>query len=123
MYQADLYIRNNDLQRRDIYKVLHNSMNLIKWTGTGEEMIVDLGCGSGDVTKDVILRSSPKIKGIVGVDISSDMLKFARDQNSHEQIEYKHLNLATKHKIDQNLRGKFDHAFSFHVFHWIKDQK
>ena len=48
------------------------------------EIILDLGCGTGDIT----YLLAEKGYDMIGVDISEDMLNIAREKNSHKKILY-----------------------------------
>ncbi|XP_022905522.1 juvenile hormone acid O-methyltransferase-like [Onthophagus taurus] len=125
MYQAKLYSNYNGLQKNDAKYVLDNYFNLVKWNGDLDETVLDVGCGDGNVTIDLLLPLLPKnAEKLLGVDISKDMIKFARDNNRREKVEYDVMDvggvLDDVHLLDGNC---FQHIFSFYCLHWVQDQK
>jgi ubiquinone/menaquinone biosynthesis C-methylase UbiE len=77
-----------------------------------DKRIVDLGCGTGTLARQ-LARLGAKV---TGVDISSEMLKYASKRN--EKVEY------LKHDIEQKLPyndKEFDITISIMVFHSIEN--
>ena len=60
------------------YKNIFNKLNITP------ELILDLGCGTGDITKIFADNGYD----MIGIDISTDMLNIAREENSHKKILY-----------------------------------
>ena len=56
------------------YKNIFNKLNITP------ELILDLGCGTGDITKIFADNGYD----MIGIDISTDMLNIAREENSHK---------------------------------------
>jgi len=86
---------------------------------------VDIGSGSGNVTKQLCNRIPHK--RIVALDIDSDMTQFARQNHSSNTIEYitediskpwDQLNITLK-----ELEGKVSLVFSNRVLHWVEDKE
>lgn len=94
------------------------------------ENVVDLGCGTGQLTE--------KIKALVGdgevwgVDSSNDMvstllpghsdsqLAFARKSGDALSITYTQGDIQDYNTLDPSLKGKFDAVFSSATLHWCK---
>ncbi|XP_054161828.1 uncharacterized protein LOC128959835 [Oppia nitens] len=51
------------------------------------DLIVDLGCGDGGITKHLLSKHIPH-KLLVGIDIVPDMISYARNHNTDDTIEY-----------------------------------
>lgn len=77
-----------------------------------DQVILDLGCGTG-VLSNELARKGAKV---LGVDLSSDMIKKAKE--SYPKISFGILNAC-----ELNFDSKFDTVFSNAVFHWIPDQR
>lgn len=73
--------------------------------------VVDLGCGSGNVTR--ILRARWPAAGITGVDASPQML--AEAKNAATDIDWQQADLAV-----WNPAEKFDLVFSNAALHWLE---
>ncbi|XP_067125135.1 juvenile hormone acid O-methyltransferase-like [Centruroides vittatus] len=84
-----------------------------------EDVILDIGCGPGRITKNILLPKCPKLKKIVAIDIDPNYIEYAGKTYFHEKIEYKTQNILEK--LDPEEVGKYDKVVSFHAFHLIPD--
>jgi trans-aconitate 2-methyltransferase len=80
----------------------------------GDETVLDAGCGSGDVTAELLERL-PRGR-VIAVDGSPSMVKLAAARLPAGRSEVICSDL-TELQID----GGVDHAFSNAVFHWVGD--
>jgi trans-aconitate 2-methyltransferase len=84
----------------------------------GQERVLDVGCGNGNVTAEIAARVQPGT--VVGVDSSADMIAFAsrhfgpaaRPNLRFEVADARHL----------PFRDEFDLVVSFNALHWIPEQ-
>lgn len=83
---------------------------------SGDESVVDLGCGDGKVTYNLSLRV-PRGR-VVGVDNSENMLQFARKTYAAQH------NLSFAHRDVQQLDydNEFDVAVSAFCVQWVPDK-
>jgi ubiquinone/menaquinone biosynthesis C-methylase UbiE len=72
------------------------------------ETILDIGCGTGDLTKKI----SEQCGKVIGIDNSNEMIQSA--QKKYPEISFIH-NDAKNYQLDD----KFDAIFSNAVLHWI----
>jgi len=77
--------------------------------------ILDLGCGNGRSTAD-LLKYADGAK-ILGVDISPRMVASANERFSNESLKFEELNVTTL-----NEHSVFDFVVSFFCLDWIEDQ-
>ena len=75
------------------------------------ELILDLGCGSGQLTSKISESAS-----VIGIDSSEEMIKASQDL--FPDIDFYKMN-ADSFSFDK----PFDAIFSNAVLHWVKDQK
>ena len=73
-----------------------------------DEVILDLGCGTGDLTK----RISSSCKEVIGLDSSLEMIQVAGKK--YPEISFYHIDAK-----DLDLNVTFDAVFSNAVLHWI----
>ena len=78
--------------------------------------VLDLGCGYG---WHCLYAACNGASYVLGTDISEKMLGTAREQNSHERIEYR---CAAMEDLDFP-EGSFDVVISSLAFHYIRDFK
>ena len=78
--------------------------------------VLDLGCGTGYLTKVLSERVGPEGK-VVAVDPDGERLKIAREQYPASNIEY----IQADDKTFPT--GKYDLIFSNIVIHWISDKE
>jgi len=75
------------------------------------ETILDLGCGTGDLTKEISLTAK-----VIGVDSSAEMIATAKSK--FPEISFYHMD-ARKLQFD----FQFDAIFSNAVLHWITEKE
>ncbi|XP_062520020.1 juvenile hormone acid O-methyltransferase-like [Corticium candelabrum] len=100
----------------------------IAWNRSHNTKVVDIGCGTGESTKN-LLATRDEVESVLAFDISSNMIDYANEHNSHEKIVYKvgnieDIDLVTKLEGQAAVckRGSFDRVVSLNVLHWVKDQ-
>ncbi len=98
-----------------------NAQNFVSKYGKGlidfipckeNQSILDLGCGTGDLTSEIYDRLSTNI---IGVDASGEMIAKAR--NKYPNIYFDVCDATKLH-----FENEFDVVFSNAVFHWIPNQ-
>jgi len=83
----------------------------------GDERLLDAGCGTGRLTRD-LLEALPKGK-VVALDVSENMLTEARtylDTDFQGRVEFVRCDL-----LDLPFDREFDGIFSTASFHWVLD--
>lgn len=125
MNKADLYHQNKNISLVDSQKALESLANSFKWRVDGCDSVLDAGCGSGDVTYEALLPFLPaNFKRMVGVDISKEMIEFARKKYIHPKLSFQEFNLNVDlEKQSLHDAEPFDHIFSFYTLQWIQNQK
>ena len=78
--------------------------------------ILDIGCGSGRTTKE-ILKLAPEGE-ITAIDKSESMILYARKHFSDQKIEYIHLDIDELKDVN-----KYTDVVSFCCLHWVEDQQ
>lgn len=121
MNNPTLYAQSNPFQMRDASHVLKMHKEL---TSKLPEVILDIGCGTGDVTTQILAPNCSSQSIIVGVDISPKMVNYARQHNQEkENIHYEILDISGDISDFLEDWEGFTKIFSFYCLHWIKDHK
>lgn len=110
-WDPDEYNRNSSVQH-EFARELVNKLKLL-----GEERVLDIGSGDGKVTAE-IAASIPK-GSVVGIDSSSDMVKFAKKAfpaDGYPNLRFRLMNARTL-----EFENEFDVVFSSSTLHWVKD--
>lgn len=123
MNEADSYANNKKMQKYDAQYLLNDYFRLIKLNAEGMDKILDVGCGDGEVTVDILFDMFPKrMQKLIGCDISENMIKYASEKyQSNEQISFVTLDIATT-TLPENMEETFHHVFSFYCLHWVQNQ-
>lgn len=102
-------------ERDDNYNILFEQPAMKKMLpDLTDKTVLDIGCGFGINCMGFINAGA---KFVTGVDISQNMLTAAKEQNSHENIEY--INMDMKEIL--SLNKKYDFIYSSLAFHYEED--
>lgn len=116
---AELYSRNHDVQTKDANYLLDHVLPEMSFDE--EDVVMDIGCGSGGNTRDVFLLRIPKLKKLIAIDILPDMIQHASLHAANEKTEYREANIEDKHSLEQ-WEGLISKVVSLHCFHFVKNQ-
>lgn len=84
---------------------------------SGQERVIDLGCGDGRITAEIASRLP--MGSVLGVDKSEDMIRFAAKHFSRER--FPNLDFIAQDICSLDYFQEFDLAYSNAVLHWIPD--
>jgi len=123
IWDAEDYTKSNGAQYRDAKETIDL---IIKDVPLTEDMIVvDIGCGSGNVTK--MLCGSLTPKKIFASDFDAQMVEYAKEKCGNERIEYFVQDISVPwDQLDERLKkleGKVDLVWSNRVLHWVPDKE
>lgn len=79
---------------------------------SGDETVLDAGCGTGQVTERLLERCAR----VIALDGSADMLAVARERLGDERVTYVHADLERPLPIEP-----VDGIISTSTFHWVTD--
>lgn len=120
-FLPEVYVKANDLQRTLNIRTLERLGTSFKSRPNAGQQFMDVGCGSGDFTRQQLLPRCQPCRRIVATDISESMVRYARENFGHPQIEYE------VHDISKDVSGlvrkygQFTRVYSFCALHWVKD--
>ncbi|KYQ53175.1 Putative methyltransferase 235L [Trachymyrmex zeteki] len=119
-YNPLMYITSNRSQREKAFAIIDEFNEYLK-NISGK--CIDIGCGPGDVTKDIILPALDPNAVVIGTDISESMIDYAKKRYTKEKrLEFEVLDIQTKN-LPTKYVSEFDLVLSFHTLHWCNDIK
>ncbi|KAL4111906.1 hypothetical protein QTP88_015777 [Uroleucon formosanum] len=120
MHCPERYVKNNGIQRKAAKDVLTAYGEKMVWTSN--EIVLDIGCGPGDVTSDILYAFFKNyIKQLVGFDKSVEMIEYAKNFFECSKIEFKVLDIENSNDCSF-YSHRFNKIFSFFCFHWIHNK-
>ncbi|KAK5644281.1 hypothetical protein RI129_008126 [Pyrocoelia pectoralis] len=121
MSEAEKYKKCGKLLTEDAKGVLNAYKNIIKWKDGCK--VLDLGCGMGDITTNLLLPTLPKsTKLIVGVDRIPELVDHANRNNVLGSNVTFRMGDIFDHAFLEDLRD-FDYVVSFDYLHHFADHK
>ncbi|XP_049511671.1 uncharacterized protein LOC119464985 isoform X4 [Dermacentor silvarum] len=121
-FQADQYALNNRLQRKDSNFVLDFCQPTFLQGCHQKMQFLDVGCGTGDFTRECLLPRCLPCRRIVATDWSLDMIKYAKRHWDHVKIDYQQLDISADVTNFLIINGPFHRIYSFYCLHWVKKQ-
>lgn len=124
MNDAVLYVKSNSFQRDATKAVFYEFAHLLQWQKDGRDSVLDVGCGTGDVTIEIVLPLiPPTFSRLLGCDISDKMIDYAQQHYGRPKVNFSQLDINEDVDEFRNKFGLFDHVVSFFCLHWVRNQK
>jgi len=123
MNKPKLFASCNDLSIRDSGKAISEYINSMSWKPG--DLVLDMGCGPGNVTTEVLLPRLPADFGLlVGADMSADMIQYATETYTHSKLRFTMFDLVKDIGETAQLQPSvYDKIFSFFCLHFIQDHR
>lgn len=115
------YAKHHKVQRKYNKFVLDFCQLAFSAEPDPSQQFLDVGCGTGDFTRDVLMPQCLPCRRIVGVDCSREMVEYARRHSAHEKLSFEVLDICGD--VTQFLEefGHFERVYSFFCLHWVSD--
>ncbi|KAB0795952.1 hypothetical protein PPYR_10013 [Photinus pyralis] len=122
MGRGEVYIQYGSLPEKTAVQILSNFKEAALWKEGCK--VLDIGCGPGNVTHDILYPILPKSTSeIVGVDKCPEFIEYARNNYEEKPIfSFRVLDIVND-EVPEELEQKFDYAVSFLCFHQFSDHK
>ena len=87
--------------------------------------MLDVGCGPGKMTKEVLLPRLPEDFGLlIATDRSANMIQYASEMYSHPKLRFTQFDITEDIENTSQLRpSDFDKIFTFFLLHWVPDNR
>ncbi len=97
-------------------QLFNETLGKIKKRVNVSDCIIDYGCGTGTLSIEV----SGNVKEIIGIDISKNMIKIAKQKTKNRNIE--NIEYIKTTLFDERFKKEsFDIILAFNVLHFLKD--
>ncbi|XP_070166115.1 juvenile hormone acid O-methyltransferase-like [Polyergus mexicanus] len=118
MVEPTQYVSFDNVARNNISLLLNEFDKDLK-NISGKCM--DVGCGCGDTTKNILLPSLDPNTIMIGTDIVEEIVEYAnKTYGDKELLKFEVLDIQTK-KLPEKYISEFDHIFTFHTLQWCND--
>ncbi|KAH6924491.1 hypothetical protein HPB50_018954 [Hyalomma asiaticum] len=115
------YARHNHPQHKYCKFVLDFCQHAFSTEPDSSQQFLDVGCGTGDFTRDVLLPRCLPCRRIIGIDCSQEMIDHARRNSAHEKLDYAVLDITADVSKFLEEFGQFDRVYSFFCLNWVND--
>ncbi|XP_054165778.1 uncharacterized protein LOC128963295 [Oppia nitens] len=120
---AELY--STTLIDKDYRDVIFESIDILKNLNRKFDLIIDIGCAEGGLTK--LLAKHVPHKQIVAIDVVPDLISFAEKHNNDQSIDYKLADMSVDWEqlpsSITKLKETVDLVFSSFTLHYMKDKQ
>ncbi|XP_055953180.1 juvenile hormone acid O-methyltransferase-like [Argiope bruennichi] len=105
---------------RDFFNGILTTLDWNK--SNGNDIIMDIGCGPGGTTRDIILPFFSEVQKIIALDVTPGMINIAKKKNAHPRIEYIVADISEWNTVEC-WEEKIAKIVSIHCFQWVKYQE
>lgn len=118
----ELYARSNAFQRNTNITCLDFLQQTFSPTSDVNQQFLDVGCGTGDFTRQELLPRCQPCRRIVATEVVHETAEYAKKHSAHPQIVYEEHDIRGDVSGLEAKYGKFDRVYSLFALHWVEDQ-
>ncbi|KAF3423812.1 hypothetical protein E2986_09057 [Frieseomelitta varia] len=120
MESAEEYVNSSTSQYRDALDFVEEFK---KEMSEMKGRCIDIGCGPGDVSKELILPKLSPDAELVGADISKEMIDHAREKyQNEERLSFIELDIEASILPEDELE-LYSNVLSFYCIHWCENPR
>ncbi|KAK8785073.1 hypothetical protein V5799_008569 [Amblyomma americanum] len=108
----------------NLYRESHKALDSAQFRRPAgyQDQYLDIGCGAGNFTAEELLPRLRPCKRVVGVDVCSDMIDYARKHHQQPQVFFEVLDIVEGRSEDiVEKYGLFDRVYAFLSLHFTSD--
>ncbi|KAK5650478.1 hypothetical protein RI129_001507 [Pyrocoelia pectoralis] len=124
MNKPEVYFKSRACSTQTDYSrhIMEDYFPFIRQNSNNVKSVLDIGCGPGNTTLNVILPYLEQdTVEIIGIDKSPSMIDYAKKTYEDARVAFKEVNVVEV--APRDFIERFDYIFSFWTFHWILDQR
>lgn len=104
-------------------RLLAECAGLTKDRDWEQALVLEIGCGCGDTTRQLVDRlSALLIRGVVGIDTDQEAIDYAFIVHADEKTDFAIANVEDLNTFELKWGGRFDWVISSHALLFVKDQ-
>lgn len=121
MFKPQAYAKTNFVAKNITNRALEEFGIKLKWKPNAS--VVDIGTGPGNIFVENVLPRIANVKKAIGMDISSEVVKYAREKYSNvPNLKFISGDIQDEKK-SQEYENHFDHATALYCLMLIPDQQ
>lgn len=122
MNRAECFIKNNRPAEREAKSAVEKLLSFVQWKKHCK--VLDVGCGTGNVTHDVLQPELPvATREVIGIDRDRTVVEYANANYGGGKLRFEHVDIVhDRNFVDAHL-NYFDHIFSFSCLHFVREQE
>ncbi|GBN39046.1 hypothetical protein AVEN_129804-1 [Araneus ventricosus] len=120
-FDAELY-NTFDKPWETILKFLGKTLPDLGFYSEEPEVVTDVGCGPGYLSKNYIFPCFPNLQEMIAMDVMPNMIEEARTRHPHPKIKYVLADIEDGSTVQQ-WTGEITKLTAIHSFNWLKNQK
>ncbi|KAK5638127.1 hypothetical protein RI129_012422 [Pyrocoelia pectoralis] len=122
MNRTELYLKRSVVAKRDGEEIINRIRKNVQWMEHSK--VLDVGCGPGNVTHDLLLPMLPDSTEIFGIDKSFEVIQYANERyGKKSKMTFRQMDIALDTSALAEYNEYFDYIFSFYCFHFILDAR